>query len=715
MSTSEQSNSPRSSQSTLSVDPEEVQRAKREIQTIVQQISDLAKSDIAMEQFYDEFLNKVVAALAAVGGAVWTRGSGGFQLTYQINLRETGLIEDPIAQEQHGRLLSKALGSSEGLLVAPHSGYSTGAENPPGEASEGLAVDDHAAANATDFLLVLMPVFNDEGPQGIVEVFQRAGSRPATQRGYLRFLQQVCDIAGEYLRSRRLRYLTEKQSLWEQLESFTRTAHETLDVNEAAYAIANEGRRLIGCDRVSVAIKRGSKCTVEAVSGQDTFDKRSNVVTLLNRLTRAVTKTGEDVWYTGDTSDLAPQVEKAIDAYVDESHTKSMAILPLMKPDRRTEDVKANEKKKMEVIGALVVEQMVDTTPSEGYSQRVDVVRNHSATALANALEHHSLFLMPLWKTLGKATSLFRGKTRWKTIAGLTAAAVVVLGGIFYQADFNLEGDGQLKPKILRSVFARMDGEISEILVDYNQPVSKGQVLVTQRSLELDKEMEKLIGRANEIDTQISSARRELMGRQLDQAEKREASAQLAELRKEREGIDIQIEKVEKQIAMLKVTSPIDGRVITGKSQFEQLTGRPVGRGQELLEVADLSGDWRLDVFMPESRMRFVADQWSEAQKAKEPLRVTFFVSSLPSQLFEGHVSLIETTAEARGEEGNTVLLWVEFDEGELARLREIMKDNPKVGAEVIAKVHCGKRPIGYVYLHDLADFIQSKILFRMW
>ncbi len=69
-----------------------------------------------------------------------------------------------------------------------------------------------------------------------------------------------------------------------------------------AYTIANEGRRLIDCDRVSVAIKQGRKCFIEAVSGQDLFDKRSNTVTLLGELATAVVATGEPVWYTGDTT-----------------------------------------------------------------------------------------------------------------------------------------------------------------------------------------------------------------------------------------------------------------------------------------------------------------------------------------------------------------------------------------------------------------------------
>ena len=94
-------------------------------------------------------------------------------------------------------------------------------------------------------------------------------------------------------------------------KAFTRTAHEKLHVRETAYTIANEGRRLIGCDRVSVAIRHGGKCYIESVSGQDTFDKRSNVTVMLGKLATAVVKTGEDVWYSGDTSNMAPQVEAA--------------------------------------------------------------------------------------------------------------------------------------------------------------------------------------------------------------------------------------------------------------------------------------------------------------------------------------------------------------------------------------------------------------------
>jgi hypothetical protein len=70
----------------------------------------------------------------------------------------------------------------------------------------------------------------------------------------------------------------------------------------------------------------------------------------------------------------------------------------------------------------------------------------------------------------------------------------------------------------------------------------------------------------------------------------------------------------------------------------------------------------------------------------------------------------VERSAEVRGDEGNTVLIRVSFDQ---MTLRKAVAD-PKIGAGATAKVDCGKRAIGYVWFHDLVDFIRAKILFRI-
>lgn len=699
-------------------DSDAVQRAKREIQAIVQQISELSRQDISPDRYYEEFLNKVVSALAAAGGAIWTvSDTGQLQLGYQINLRQTGLAENPIAQEQHGRLLHRVLtaptgpGFDEGLVVQPHSGFSSDGEVV--EASTG----EHLPANATDFLLVLAPVHNDQGAQGVVEIFQRAGGRPQVQAGYLRFLLQVCQLAGDYLRGRRLAHLADKQTLWEQLESFTRLAHDRLNVRQSAYTIANEGRRLIGADRVSVAVGSGRKPKIEAISGQDTFDTRSNVSTLLTKLARAVAKTGEDVWYTGDTSKLAPQVEKALDAYVDESQTKAMAILPLVDrrgvdPEATEEDLRKGGRREGEVIGALVVEQMVDNRIADGFTQRVDVVRSHSETALANSLEHEGLFLMPLWKALGNATWMFRRHTLPKTVLVTALIVGALAAALLVEKNFTLEGDGKLRPRELANVFAQIDGRVKAIRVADEDQVESGQELLELQSIDLEKDLTATRGRLNTIDAEYATINREITGQRGDELtteERAQKMARRASLFEELSSLRAELKLLQTKAELLTITSPLTGQVITSRVE-ERLAGRPVRRGQVLLEIADPNRDWILEVEMPEKRLGHITKAMRDS--GDNALEVDFLLATNTEVTLTGRLTEanIAASAEVKGDAGNTVLLTVEFDQEEF---RQAI-DNPKVGAEVKARVQCGRASIAYAYLHDLVDFVRSKILFRL-
>jgi hypothetical protein len=699
VSTSEFSHTSSSSRSSSSVDAEQVERAKREIQGLVAEIAEMSRSDISQGEFYEALLNKVVAALAAPGGAVWTVTDAGLQLEYRINLEQTGLIDNPVGQQQHARLLRQVLLGTEGALFAPHSGTGDASDN-----------DENAAANPTDFLLVMAPVRNDQGPQGVVEVFQRPGARITTQRGYLRFLLQVCEFAGDYLKAGRLKHLSEKQTLWEQLETFTRTAHERLDVRQTAYTIVNEGRRLIGCDRVSVAIRRGGKAPIEAVSGQDTFDKRSNVTVMLGKLAAAVIKTGEDVWYSGDTSDLAPQVEDALDAYVDEAHTKAIAILPLKEPrDEEAKFAEGEEQPPAKVIGALIVEQMVDSRTPEGFLQRVDVVRTHSSTALTNALEYEGLFLMPVWRFLGKGTKLFRGRTLPKTIAAIVGTAAAIAFLCFFPAEFKVEGDGRLKPTLRQYVWAEVDGRVDKVNVVHDQEVKESDILLVQRSLDLEKEIAGIDGQLQKNIEALNSAQGQLIDPdQMTDVEKIQKAAEVNQLQKEIAALEKQKALLNVKKEKLNIRSPMTGRIVTWNVE-ERLQGRPVKGGEQVLEVADPRSKWELEVTMPESRMGHIARAANDAPGEKLP--VTFFLALNPKEKLQGKVEETHRSAEVRGEEGNTVLIRVSLNQDEL---RNVIAE-PKIGATATAKIHCGRRAIGYVWFHDLIDFVRSKILFRIF
>lgn len=708
-------------------DDEAVQRAKQEIQSLVQEVVELSKSQIDPTEFYAALLDKSISALAAIGGVVWTiEENGPFKLEYQVNIQQTGLIENAEAQARHGRLLSQIAKRGEGVLVAPHSGAAPG--------------DEEASANPTEFLLVVAPIVTDNGVAGLVEIFQRTGARPNTQRGYLRFLQQICELAGEYLKSRRLRDFTAKQTLWEQLESFTALVHERLDSRTTAFTIANEGRRLIGCDRVTVVLKKGPRYAVEAISGQDTFDKRSNVVRMLRDLSAVVIRSGEDLWYAGDTTNLSPQVEKAVNEYVDESHTKQIAVLPLREADPLSDDPN-RPKRRENMLGAIVIEQLVDSRPPDGLLQRVDVVRKHSSTALTNAQSHEGLFLLPLWRFIGKSRFLVTARNLPKTILASIAIAAAILAMWLVRWDFTMTAEGKLLPELRRYVFAAQDGIVTDVLVDDGDSVKAGDIVAKQRSRELESQSIDLDGKIQSNGVELAAIQRKFAMLR-DRSDVRpsdlmDLTNEMVRLESDAKTLVEQLKLLRQQQADLEITSPIDGKVVTWKVR-DLIRNRPVRTGARLMEIADAEQSWELEVDVPEAKLGHVIRYMRDLRKddPNAVIEVTFMLATTPGAELTGRVTHVDSSAEVVGESGNAVRMDVEFDQEELlwlypgataesvAQLKadpakaaaaiEEIKRTLKVGGDVKAKIHCGRAPIGYVWFHELWEFIQSRILFRI-
>ena len=683
-----------------SVNAEAIEQTKQQIRALVGEISQLSKSDVGPEQYYAAFLHRVISALAAIGGAVWLAVEGRrLQLAYQINLSETLLDSASDDARRHLRLLDHLVHGGEGALVPPLSG----------------AADEQAGGNPTRYLLVLSPLRSDNKVEGIVEVFQRPDSPPATQRGYLRFLEQMCELAGEWLKTQKLRQFSDRHSLWAQADQFARMVHESLDARETAYAVANEGRRLIGCDRVSVGLLRGRKCMVEAISGQDAIEPRSNIVVALGRLATKVLATGEPLRYEGSTEDLPPQIEKAIQAYIDESYAKSMIILPLRRPkspdasarEASTGHVEREQEHVGEVIGALVVEQIETDLPRSVVEPRLDLVYEHSSRALANALDHSNLFLMPLWRALGRATWVVKGRALPKTLLASAILLIAIAVLTFVPKDFTLKANGALQPVVRQDVFVDVGGTVTEVHVSDQKLVRQGDPLVTLRNTDLEVQLEKVIGELQATQEQLLSVRYALTSRsRLSDEERIRLSGQEEELLKQKESLEKQKQLLENKRKRLVIHSPVDGRVMLSWDVERSLKNRTVEVGQVLMSVADPEGDWELELFMPERRMGHVdaARQELKAQDPQSDLPVTYILATDPDRPRSGRVKHVEEIAQVHQDEGNTVRIRVAIDKSDI--------QDPRPGASVTARVLCGRRPIGYAWFHEAFEWLQANVFF---
>lgn len=675
-----------------------VQEMKQEIRTLVQEIAQLAQADISEDEFYSGALNRIVAAMAAIAGAAWSVDKGNFNLQYQVNLAETGLNRSEQAQVQHGRLLERVAESQQALVVQPRSG-------PSGESE---------AANPTETLLVLAPILLEGKVVGVVEIFQRPGGGPATQRGYLRFLAQMADLAGDFLKSRRLRQLQGKQQVWHQLEQFLHSIHGSLDIRQTAYAVVNEARRLLDCDRVSLALGDGGSGTrIEAVSGLDSIERRAAQIRHLDDLCRAVLKTRQPFWHEAGGEETPPQIERPLQQYVDVSHSRMLGIVPLFGPPPKADKSAVGADAAAEkgpLLGALVIEQLREDRATATLRSRTETVANHAATAVANADRYSSLFLLPLWQALGRATRLLRG---WALLRTLVIVGMLVAGAtalVVVEQDFEIAAKGRLQPAERREVFAGIDGIVAAVPVRHGQHVQPGQVLAEMQNNDLEQQLASLIGRQNTNHEQMAALQRAMLdtsasNSRLEPGEENRMAGQLLELRQEAENLQRELELFRAKQQELVVVAEQAGQVITWKVD-ELLLRRPVQRGQVLMTLANPQGPWELELYVPERRMKHVAaaTRLQPGEADRQPLEVVFMLSSHPGEEFHGRVVEIEQTAEVRGEEGNTVLVRVAIDRNELPPLHDQVS--------VTAKLYCGKSSIGYAWFCDLIEAAQAKVLF---
>ena len=253
----------------------------------------------------------------------------------------------------------------------------------------------------------------------------------------------------------------------------------------------------------------------------------------------------------------------------------------------------------------------------------------------------------------------------------------------FFPVDFTLEGNGKLRPKLRKPVWSEIAGEMKQLHVEHDSPVKKGQLLLTLESRELDRQIADLDGQLAEQIKRLRATNFDLRSNnKLTNIEKVQKESEVSQIEERIKSLNEQLRLRTQEKEKLEVRSPMDGLVVTWNLE-ERLGGRPVNRGENLLEIADPTGPWELEVTMPENRMGHIAEAMS---KGGGPLPVTFFLATNPEKKLEGNVEEVHRSAEVRGDEGNTVLIRVSFDQ---QKLREAIGD-PKIGAGATAKVHCG-------------------------
>jgi multidrug resistance efflux pump len=145
----------------------------------------------------------------------------------------------------------------------------------------------------------------------------------------------------------------------------------------------------------------------------------------------------------------------------------------------------------------------------------------------------------------------------------------------------------------------------------------------------------------------------------------------------------------------LTVRAPIAGIVTTFQVQ-QLLENRPVKRGDLLLQVMDEKGDWQLELEIAEHRVGRIL----KAQKELgEHLPIEYRLLTSPESSYEATLKTLATRTVTAEEDGSVLEARATLDNSKLP--------SRAIGADVRARIGCGKSNLGDVLFGDVVEFIQ--------
>ena len=121
--------------------------------------------------------------------------------------------------------------------------------------------------------------------------------------------------------------------------------------------------------------------------------------------------------------------------------------------------------------------------------------------------------------------------------------------------------------------------------------------------------------------------------------------------------------------------------------------------GPTVLRIDDSAGPWELELKLPERRYGHLHRQLQQGD-----VPVQFRLASDPERRREGTVSDVGLRAEVSVDGQSYVPVIVDVPPAELPR-------SPRAGATVTARMSCGRRSRGFVWFHQVAEYIRQRLL----
>lgn len=630
-----------------------IDAARVRIQRLVDEITALAKSEVRSEEFYAQYLQRVVAACDGKGGAVWlvgqknADGKNELQLAAEVDLASSLFQSD---EQQRGVLLravSEVVQSKKPLVLSAESRVGEKAAQVPGSLEAQLAqmgggqseqAKDTPSPNRTPYPFVHVPLLLKDQVLGVLQVWLQPYVTRDNYAEFATFLAQLAAHVETYLQSRQVGNLVMESQRLQHLLKFSTDISGSLDPLEVCRLASNYARDLLGSERCAVLRLRGSGWEMMAISGQEVVERRSTMVKTITAFVDGHTpRIPMPMPVTeGQPPQLGPWVialsKKELLALTEAGTVAAPERALVIHPNGPTDaaDVAYFENSQVgsalivqildsekTVIGALLAESTTEGAfdPQAGSkaapsSHKLgEWLATSTGKAMRGAMDYHELPGLFATRRMREVKRALTGTQRAWNAFKLIFWLALIGGILLFPWMEEVESDCTLVPKQRVKVVPEVNGRVEKVFVKEGVFVKKGQELAKLDTRQFESDLEGV--RKQKLSATLEAAAERGLGT--------EARAQIAEKRAEAFGI--QEAKLQADIAAATLRSPMDGVVMT--KDIELMHGLYLQAGGDFAIVGS-TGAWDMLVHLNEKEIGRV----EALQKDKKTVPVDFILYS---------------------------------------------------------------------------------------
>jgi biotin carboxyl carrier protein len=523
--------------------------------------------------------------------------------------------------------------------------------------------------------------------RGVLECHLQPVANPETQQAIEMLLASAAQIAGEYERNRALQESLQRTEQQSRILALAAKLSDCESCEQFASVAVNELRTLVPAERVLLFQQRPNRVQLLAVSGAATFDVRSPALQSWLRFVQQIGPLGETHSSSRSMQPLPPEVEETLAEVRETNRASDWALLPLF----------GTLEGQKTLVGQVALEWFTEAPSAEAEARAEMCLAVIGPQFMRESLRRASPFtkLGDWWakRQWGVRSFSFVQKLGWGLLVSCVLLAIALI-----PVPFHISATGELWPVERQHLFAPADGIVSEI-VSKSSAYQSGEPLILLENktwqIERDETRSQLAMNTEALQT-AETERLQLADGSALPAQAAQLAARIEQLQAKQRELTVQHELLSQRQQSLSVEAPFKGNVISWDWQRE-LTGRPVKRGEQLCTLANLQGEWELEIRIP-GRESFYVTNYQRI--TGEPPQVMFRLANTPAQSFKGYLAELSPAVSVSEQQAPHLV----------STVRGITPDmlEPRPGASANVSIECGRRSLAFVWLRPLWELFQE-------